>query len=108
MNSAQASLRDTLLIWSEHDVSNAIIESSTDKIKNLYNESGYANVRVDVKKTEAPGSLDLEFSIDEGLRQTVMKIDIHGNTYFPTSRSRERCLSASPAGSRRAPTAKTC
>jgi outer membrane protein assembly factor BamA len=38
---------------------------------------------VDVKRTEAPGSLDLEFSINEGLRQTVMKIDIRGNTYFP-------------------------
>lgn len=77
-------LRDALLIWSENDVSNAIIESSTNKIKDLYIENGYANVRVDVKKTEAPGSLDLEFSIHEGLRQTVMKIDIRGNTYFPT------------------------
>jgi outer membrane protein insertion porin family len=38
---------------------------------------------VDVKRTEAPGSLDLEFSIHEGLRQTVMKIDIRGNNYFP-------------------------
>ena len=81
---SSSTLKDALLIWSEHDVSNSIIESSTDKIKNLYNENGYSNIRVDVKKTEAPGSLDLEFSIHEGLRQTVMKIDIRGNTYFPT------------------------
>jgi len=79
-------LGDALLIWSEHDVSEAIIESSVDRIKNLYLEDGYVNVAVDVKKTESPGLLDLEFSIQEGLRETVKKIEIRGNTYFPTKR----------------------
>jgi outer membrane protein insertion porin family len=77
-------LRKQILIWSEHDVSEAIIESSADKISNLYRDDGYADVRVDVKKTEAPGLLGLEFTVREGLRETVAKIDIRGNTYFPT------------------------
>ncbi len=77
-------LRKQLLIWSEHDVSQAIIDSSADRIKSLYQDDGYANVKVDVKKTEAPGSLNLEFSVQEGLREKVEKIDIRGNTYFPT------------------------
>lgn len=86
---SSSTLKDALLIWSEHDVSDAIIESGTDKIKSLYYDYGYANVRVDVKKTAAPGSLDLEFSIDEGLRVTVIKIDIRGNTYIPTKQIKE-------------------
>jgi outer membrane protein insertion porin family len=81
---SSSTLREALLIWSEHDVSDAIIASSTDKIISLYHDDGYANVMVGLKKTEAPGVLDLEFSIQEGLRQTVLKIDIRGNTYFPT------------------------
>jgi len=81
---SSSKLRDALLIWSEHDVSDAIIASSTDKIRSLYYDDGYANVSVGVMKTEAPGSLDLEFSIQEGLRETVLKIDVRGNTYFPT------------------------
>ena len=81
---SSSKLKEALLIWSENDVSNAIIESSADKIKNLYEDDGYAKVRVDVKKKEAPGSLELEFSIQEGQRETVEKIDIRGNTYFPT------------------------
>lgn len=90
-------LRKQLLIWSEHDVSDAIIESSADRIKNLYLDDGYANARVDVKKTEAPGSLGLAFSIHEGLRETVEKIDIRGNTFFPTKRiKREMTLRESP------------
>ncbi len=94
---SSSKLRDTILIWSEHDVSAAIIESSADRIKNLYLDDGYANVRVDVKKTEAHGVLDLEFSIQEGLRETVKKIEIRGNTYFPTKRIKgEMSLRESP------------
>jgi outer membrane protein insertion porin family len=94
---SSSTLRDALLIWSENDVSDAIIESSADKIKSLYTDDGYANVRVDVKENSAPGSLDLEFSIHEGLRQTVKKIDIHGNTYFPTKQIKgEMSLHESP------------
>jgi outer membrane protein insertion porin family len=94
---SSSTLMDALLIWSEHDVSDAIIASSVDKIKSLYYDDGYANVRVDVKKTEAPGSLDLEFSIQEGLRKTVLRIDVRGNTYFPTKQIKgEMSLQESP------------
>jgi outer membrane protein insertion porin family len=94
---SSSTLMDALLIWSEHDVSDAIIASSVDKIKSLYYDDGYANVRVDVKKTEAPGSLDLEFSIQEGLRKTVLRIDVRGNTYVPTKQIKgEMSLQESP------------
>ena len=77
-------LRKQVLIWSEHDVSDAIIDSSADKIKNLYREDGYANVKVEVKKTEGPGRLDLAFVVQEGQRITVKKIIIRGNQHFST------------------------
>jgi len=77
-------LRKQVLIWSEHDVSDAIIESSADKIKNLYRDEGYANVKVEAQKTEAPGRLDLAFDVREGLRITVEKITVRGNQHFST------------------------
>ncbi len=79
---SDSALRKQVLIWSEHDISDAIIDSSADKIKNLYKDNGYANVTVTVKKTEAPGRLELAFDVREGQRITVKKIIVRGNTYF--------------------------
>lgn len=79
----ESHLRKQLLLWSEHDISDAIIDSSADKIKNLYREDGYENVKVTVKKTEVPGRLDLVFDIEEGRRITVKEILIRGTAYFP-------------------------
>ncbi len=75
-------LRQALLIWSEHDLSDAPIDSSADKVKTLYKEKGYPDVAVDVKKTEEPGRLDLDFIITEGPRVVVRRIEIRGNTVF--------------------------
>jgi len=71
--------RDLLLIWSEHEVSDAIIESSMDKIRNTYQEQGYPDVKVAVKKKESPGSLDLAFTIDEGQRVMVAGVNVEGS-----------------------------
>lgn len=79
---SDSALRKQVLIWPEHDISDAIIDSSADKIKNLYKDNGYANVTVTVKKTEAPGRLELAFDVREGQRITVKKIIVRGNTYF--------------------------
>lgn len=81
---SDSKLRKQVLIWSEHDASDAIIDSSADKIKNLYKDDGYANVTVAVKKEEAPGRLDLTFDVREGPRITVKKIIIRGNLHFST------------------------
>ena len=81
---SDSTLRKQVLVWSEHDVSDAIIDSSADKIKNLYKDDGYVNVTVAAQKTEAPGRLDLVFDVREGPRITVKKITIRGNTYFKT------------------------
>ncbi|MGE5174607.1 MAG: outer membrane protein assembly factor BamA, partial [Betaproteobacteria bacterium] len=75
-------LKQSLLIWSEHDISDATIDSSADKIKTLYKEQGFADVAVDVKKTEEPGRLDLDFVITEGPRVVVRRIELRGNTAF--------------------------
>ncbi len=64
-------IRKQVLIWSEHDISDPIIDSSVDKIKNLYKDSGYDNVKLTLKKTEAPGMADLFFDIQEGRRITA-------------------------------------
>jgi len=75
-------LTKNLLIWSEHDISDSVVDSSVDKIKALYREKGYAEVTIDVIKTEQPGLLDLEFKIQEGPRVIVKEIQVRGNTVF--------------------------
>ena len=75
-------LTRNLLVWSEHDISDSIVESSVDKIKALYREEGYAEVAIEVIKTEQPGLLDLEFKIQEGPRVIVKEIQVRGNTVF--------------------------
>ena len=75
-------LTQNLLIWSEHDISDSVVESSVDKIKALYREKGYAEVTIDVIKTEQPGLLDLEFKIQEGPQVMVKEIQVRGNTVF--------------------------
>ncbi|HEY6010768.1 MAG TPA: POTRA domain-containing protein, partial [Nitrospirota bacterium] len=75
-------LSKALLIWSEHDVSDAVLDSSVDRIETLYREKGYADIAVTVKKTEKPGALDLDFTVVEGKRVTVRAITVSGNTLF--------------------------
>jgi outer membrane protein insertion porin family len=82
-------LNKAILIWSEHDISDAVIDSSADKIKSIYRERGFADISVDVKKTEKPDVLDLEFLIDEGPRVKVAKIDFVGNTVFSSEQLKE-------------------
>jgi len=77
-------LKQALLIWSEHDVSESGLYSSADKVRTLYREAGYADVAVEVVKKEEPGLLDLEFVITEGTRVAAGKIEFRGNTAFPT------------------------
>ena len=90
-------LSQALLIWSEHDVSDAMIESSADKIRNLYRELGYADVKVEVAKTEAAGALDLVFVVTEGRKTTVQSIQVQGNSYFK-ARELKRQLSLRESG----------
>jgi len=89
-------LTQNLLIWSEHDVSDSVVESSVDKIKALYREKGYAEVTIDVIKTEQPGLLDLEFKIQEGLRVTVKEIQVRGNTVFTSKDIKEQMALREP------------
>ena len=81
---SDSKLRELLLIRSEHDVSDAIIEGSADKIRSLYRAQGYESAAVAVKKAETPGALDLVFQVDEGRRVTVREITVAGNAYFRT------------------------
>lgn len=75
-------LTQNLLIWSEHAISDSVVDSSGDKIKTLYLAKGYAGVIIDVIKTEQKGLLDLEFKIQEGPRVMVKEITVGGNTVF--------------------------
>jgi len=81
-----------LFIFTEHDVSDAAIESSADKIKARYHEKGYADVKVAAKKTEAPGKLDLEFAIQEGPKVSVSEIRIEGNAAFTAKQIKKQML----------------
>ncbi len=90
-------LTKTLLIWSEHDVSEAIIDSSMDKIKALYRDKGYADVAMDVKRSEQPGQIELEFTVLEGPRTIVKEIRIQGNSAF-TAREIKKWMALRESG----------
>ena len=81
-----------LFIFTEHDVSDAAIESSADNIKALYREKGYADVKVAGKKKEAPGKLDLEFAVHEGPKVSVSEIRIEGNTVFTAKQIKKQMV----------------
>ena len=89
-------LKKTLLIWSEHEISDSIIESSMDKIKAMYREKGYADVAVEVKRSEQPGRLDLEFSVYEGPQVKVKEVTIRGNTVFTTKEIKKQMAVQEP------------
>jgi outer membrane protein insertion porin family len=75
-------LKQALLFPYEHDLSDAVIDSSADRLRTLYRERGYADVAIDVKKTASPAGLDLDFSINEGPKVKVKGIVLQGNTVF--------------------------
>jgi len=75
-------LRDLLLIWSEHEVSDSVIESSADKVRNAYHDLGYPDARVEVSKRREANTLDLAFRIEEGPRVKVTAIRVQGSHAF--------------------------
>ena len=95
--------RDLLLIWSEHDLSDTVIESSVDKIRNVYRELGYPEVKVDVKKTETPGAVDLAFTVQEGQQVSVAGIDVEGNSVFTAREIKDMMATREPGWFRSRP-----
>jgi outer membrane protein insertion porin family len=89
-------LKKTLLIWSEHDISDSIVDSSMDKIKALYREKGYADVTMEVKKSEQPGRLNLDFTVHEGPQVKVREIAIRGNTVFTSKEIKKQMAVQEP------------
>jgi outer membrane protein insertion porin family len=89
--------RDMLLIWSEHELSDTVIESSMDKIRNVYRDLGFADAKVEVKKTEGPGTLGLAFSVQEGRQVSVSAVGVEGNTVF-TARQIKAMMSTQESG----------
>ena len=81
---SDSDLEEQILVWSEHDISDAILDGSADNIRDVYKADGYDAVKVTVKKAEGPGRLDVTFQIQEGPRITVKKIAISGNASFRT------------------------
>lgn len=86
---SEAELRAMLLLWSEHDASDGVIDSSAEKIRDAYRERGYADARVEVKRTRKPGALDLAFVVAEGPRVTVREVRIEGNRAVPERQLRK-------------------
>ncbi len=87
---SSGTLKRNLLIWSEHDISDSVIEGSVDRIKGLYRQKGYAATRVEVKRLEGQGRLDLEFSVNEGPKTGIEEIFIQGNLFFTERQIRKQ------------------
>lgn len=82
-------LRGQLLFAAEHDVSDTVIESSAEKLRIMYRDLGYADVRVQTVKNEGSGTLDLLFQVEEGPRVRVEAVQIEGSRDLPEKRIRE-------------------
>ncbi len=82
-------LNGLLLIWSEHDDTPAIIESSVEKIKTAYREEGYRDVAVVGKSIEEQGALELLISVVEGPRVKVATITITGAAFMSPEQLKE-------------------
>ena len=95
--------RDLLLIWSEHELSDTVIESSMEKIKTVYRDLGYPDVKVSVKKTEAPGTLDLAFTVQEGKKVSVDKVRVEGNSVFTAKQIKDMMATRESGWFRRRP-----
>lgn len=96
-------LREMLLIWSEHDVSDTVIESSADKIRNAYRDLGFVDAKVAVKKTEGPGTLDLAFAVQEGRKVTVGEVRVEGNAVFTAKQIKDMMATREPGWFRSRP-----
>jgi len=64
------------------------LKKDSDNIKDLYEKKGYpwVNVSYEVEVDESGNSSEAVFTIDEGARAVVRKIDIIGNTAFSDKR----------------------
>lgn len=82
-------LSRALLVWEESNVSEAVIESSLAKLETMYRHEGYADVAVRMSRSEQPGALRLDISIQEGPRITVSDITFTGNTVFDSDELRK-------------------
>lgn len=62
--------------------STASLDVATEKLKEYYGQMGYLNTQVEVlrKPNLANGSIDVLFTVREGVRHTVRTIEIQGNT----------------------------
>lgn len=89
--------RSMLLIGQEHDVSDTVLESSADKIRNAYRDEGYPDAKVSFEKREADGTLDILFSIVEGRQVTIDSITVEGNKAF-ASKNILGMMDTRPAG----------
>ncbi len=89
-------LRGMLLVWSERDVSDAVIESSVEKIRNVYRDLGYPEVKVEVKRTETPGAVDLAFTVQEGQKIKVGAVSVEGNTVFTEKQIKDMMATREP------------
>jgi len=88
--------RDLLLIWSEHDLSDTVIESSMDKIRNAYRDLGFVDAKVEVKRTAGPGTLDLAFTVQQGQEVAVGDVLVEGNTVFTGKQIRDMLSTRRP------------
>jgi len=82
---SSSKLRQTLLIWTEHDISDSALEGSAEKIKELYRDAGYPDVAVEIGKKAEQTELALTFAVTEGPRVAVGSIEFSGNTAFSTA-----------------------
>ena len=90
-------LRKMLLIGTEHDVADTVIESSMDNIRTAYREQGFVDVKVNVQRTEGPGTLDLAFTVQEGPQVKVEGVRIEGNAVYTDSEIRKMMTTRGPS-----------
>jgi outer membrane protein insertion porin family len=71
---------------SHGSISQKSMKESSDKIKALYQDNGYENVKVEPKVLDHEPNLDVVFQIEEGPQTWVETVQVTGNQTIPLSR----------------------
>lgn len=90
--SKSKSLTDELKIKKGDMLTDNLIVTTKNFLKDKYKEEGYYNtkVNIDVRKSEKPNVVDMNVFIDKGERVKINKINFEGNEKFSDKRLRKK------------------
>jgi len=84
-------LRSLLPIYEERSVDRDLLEEGTRDLASYFETQGYFDATANyITATPANGEQLIEYHVGLGVRHKIVKLEIHGNSYFDNATIRER------------------